>query len=125
MTKKLEIYKCEICGNVVEITHEGVGSLECCNQDMKLLQEYYPEKDNAHFAHKEKLSDIQNKVFFNHPMTPEHHIEYIEVISNDEKYIKRKFLNSDDEPEISFKCDCKEGFYIRLYCNLDGVWTTK
>lgn len=125
MTKKLDIYKCEICGNVIEITQEGFGSLVCCNQDMKLMPENIPSEDNAHFAHIEKLSDIQKRVYFNHPMTKEHHIEYIEVISSDNKYIKRKFLNSDDLAELSFKCDCNEGFYARLYCNLDGVWTTK
>jgi len=125
MTKKLEMYKCEICANVVEITHEGAGSLVCCNQDMTLLNEYIAKENDAHFAHIEKISDIQNRVFFNHPMTLEHHIEYIEVISNDNKYIKRKFLNFDDSAELSFKCDCKEGYYVRLYCNKDGAWITK
>ena len=125
MTKKLEIYKCDICSNVVEITHEGAGELVCCSQSMKLMPEYEAKEDNAHFAHIEKVSDIQHKVFFHHPMTQEHHIEYIEIISNDKKYLKRKFLNADDNPEISFKCDCNEGFYVRLYCNIDGVWISK
>ena len=125
MTKKLDIYKCEICGNVVEITQEGFGSLVCCNQDMILMSENKAAEDNAHFAHIEKLSDIQKRVYFNHPMTPEHHIEYIEVISLDGKYIKRKFLEQNEKAELSFKCDCTEGFYVRLYCNLDGVWITK
>ena len=125
MTKKLDIFKCEICGNVVEITSEGFGSLVCCGKDMILLPENQAHEDNAHFAHVEKTSDIQKRVYFNHPMTPEHHIEYIEVISPDGKYVKRKFLKQDDKAELSFKCDCTEGFYVRLYCNLDGVWITK
>ena len=125
MTNKLEIYKCEICGNVIEITHEGIGTLVCCNQEMKLLSEHEPSMDDAHYAHIEKESEIQKRVFFHHPMTNEHYIEYIEIISNDKKYIKRKFLYIDDNPEISFKCDCREGFYVRLYCNLDGVWVSK
>ena len=125
MTQKLEIYKCEICSNVVEITHGSYGSLVCCNQNMKLMNENIPDKNNAHFAHREKLSDIQNRVYFNHPMTNEHHIEYIEIISNDGKYLKRKFLQHDDKAEISFKCDCSEGYYVRLYCNLDGAWISK
>ncbi len=125
MTEKLEIYKCEICGNVIEITHSGANTLVCCNREMKLLEEHLPNENNAHFAHREKQSDIQNRVYFNHPMTKEHHIEYIEIISNDNKYLKRKFLNYDDKAEISFKCDCIEGYKVRLYCNLDGVWLTK
>ena len=125
MTQKLEIYKCEICGNVIEITHNGANSLVCCNQDMELLEEHRANENDAHFAHVENLSEIQKRVFFNHPMTKEHHIEYIEIISNDHKYLKRKFLSETDSPEISFKCDCKEGFYVRLYCNLDGVWISR
>ena len=39
MTKRLQIYKCEVCGNIVEVLHEGVGELVCCNQPMKLMQE--------------------------------------------------------------------------------------
>ncbi|MBQ8476470.1 desulfoferrodoxin FeS4 iron-binding domain-containing protein [bacterium] len=125
MTHKLEIYKCKICSNVIEVTHEGVGDLVCCNQNMTLMPEIEPSEENAHFAHIEKLSDIEKRIFFNHPMTPEHHLEYIEVISSDKKYLKRKFLKQDDNPELTFKCDCKEGFYVRLYCNIDGVYVTK
>ena len=125
MTNKMEIYKCEVCNNVVEITHAGFGTLVCCNQDMALQGEHEANENNAHFAHIENISDIQKKVSFRHPMTSQHHIEYIEIISNDHKYIKRKFLNENDAPEISFKCDCKEGFYVRLYCNMDGVWISK
>ena len=58
-------------------------------------------------------------------MTDEHHIEYIEVISNDKKYLKRKFLQKTEPAELTFKCDCKEGFNVRLYCNKDNVWVTK
>ncbi len=125
MTKKLEIYKCEICGNVVEIAHEGMGDLVCCNQEMKLLKENEAVKDDFHYAHIENISDIQKRIYFNHPATDEHHIEFIEVISPDNKYLKRKFLNHTDTPELSFKCDCKDGFYLRIYCNLDGVMVTK
>ena len=96
MTQKFEMYKCDICNNVVEITHEGMGELVCCNQNMRLLKENKPMEDNAHFAHVEKLSDIEKRVYFNHPMTPEHHIEYIEVISSDNKYLKRKFLKENE-----------------------------
>lgn len=124
MTKKFEIYKCTICGNVVETTHEGMGALNCCNQNMELMTEHEASQDNPHYAMLEKISDIQKKVWFHHPMTSQHHIEYIEIISNDHKFIKRKFLNENDDPEISFKCDCSEGFYVRLYCNRDGVWRT-
>lgn len=38
MTKKKEVYKCEICGNIVEVVHEGAGTLVCCGQPMKLIK---------------------------------------------------------------------------------------
>ena len=120
----LEIYKCDVCGNVIEITHSGGGDIVCCSESMKKLSQTLATEENPHFAHIEKI-DTGYKIKFNHPMTQAHHIEYIEAISNDKKYIKRKFLKFDEIPELEIKCNCTEGFYVRLYCNLDGVWITK
>lgn len=125
MTEKLELYKCKVCTNVVEVTHRGVGTLVCCDEPMELLPTHTPDVQNAHFAHVEQLDDITKKVIIKHVMTPEHHIEFIEAISNDGKYIKRKYLSETEPAELVFKCNCKEGYYIRLYCNLDGVWETR
>lgn len=125
MTQKMELYKCRVCSNVVEVTHEGVGTLVCCGEDMELLKENTPDVQNAHFAFVEELDEITKRVVIKHVMTPTHHIEFIEAISNDGKYIKRKYLSQTEPAQMSFKCDCKEGFYIRLYCNLDGLWTTR
>ncbi|MBQ9149920.1 desulfoferrodoxin FeS4 iron-binding domain-containing protein [bacterium] len=125
MTQLLELYKCRVCENVVEVVHNGVGTLVCCDESMKLMEEYVPNSDNAHFAHVEFLDELTKKITFNHPMTKEHHIEFIEVISNDGKYLKRKNLKENEPCELIFDCQCKEGFYVRLYCNLDGVWVTK
>lgn len=125
MTKKMEIYKCDVCSNVVEVVHEGEGTLVCCNENMKLMSEHMASENNPHYAHIEHIDDVEKKVTFTHCATIEHHIEFIEAISNDGIYIKRKYLKETDKPEMSFKCNCKEGFYIRIYCNIDGVWTTK
>lgn len=125
MTKLAEIFKCGVCSNVVEITKEGVGALVCCDEAMKLLEEKFPSKEDAHYAHIEKIDDITKKIHFNHPMTKEHYIEFIEVISSDKKYIKRKHLKPDDKPELIFKCECREGFYVRNYCNIHLLNATK
>ncbi len=129
MTEKLELYRCEICNNLVEVEHEGAGTLVCCNEDMKLLHEHEANSQNAHFAHVEEIENSDGikhiKVKFNHVMTKEHHIEFIEAISKDKKYVKRKFLNEDETPEMTIRCHCDKGFYIRLYCNKDGGWVTK
>lgn len=122
MTQKMELYKCGVCSNVVEVTHGGEGILVCCNEEMENLPFQTPEIENAHYAFVEQIDEITKRVVIKHVMTPIHHIEYIEAISNDEKYIKRKYLDETSPAEMTFKCDCKEGFYIRLYCNLDGAY---
>ena len=129
MTKLLELYRCEICNNLVEIEHEGAGTLVCCNADMKLVNEHEATPENAHFAHVEKTENSDGTkvitVKVNHGMTYEHHIEFIEAISKDKKYTKKKFLKFDETPEMTVRCHCDEGFYIRLYCNKDGGWVAK
>jgi len=124
MTHLADLFKCNICGNVVEMVHVGVGNLVCCDEAMKLLEEKYPERNDAHYAHIENIDEITKKIHFNHPMTDEHYIEFIEVISNDKKYLKRKHLKPNEQAELTFKCECKEGFYVRNYCNIHGVNNT-
>lgn len=121
MTHLIELYKCNICSNVVEVVHEGVGNLTCCDEAMKLLEENIPNKEDAHYAHICHIDEITKKIYFKHPMTQEHYIEFIEVISLDKKYIKRKHLKPNDAPELIFKCECKEGFYVRSYCNIHNI----
>ena len=121
MTKLLELYKCDICNNIIEIAHEGIGEIVCCNKNMELLEEKTPNQEDAHFAHIENIDEITKKIYFNHPMNDEHYIEFIEVISLDNKYIKRKHLKPNETAQLSFKCECKEGFYVRNYCNIHGL----
>ena len=125
MTHLGELYKCNICGNVIEITHEGIGNLICCNEAMKLLEEKIPNSSDAHYAHIEKLDEITKKIYFNHPMTNEHYIDFIEVVSLDNKYIKRKHLKPNDKAELVFKCNCEEGFFVRNYCNIHELNKTQ
>ena len=125
MSQIMELFRCNVCNNVVEMVHVGVGNLVCCDECMKLLEEHYPDNSDAHYAHIEHIDETTKKVFFNHPMTNEHYIEFIEVISLDKKYIKRKHLKPDDVAELVFKCECKEGFYVRNYCNIHLLNATK
>lgn len=122
MTKRLEIYKCEICGNIVEVLHEGVGELVCCNQPMKLYEE------NTVDAAKEKHVPVVEKVdggfkvkvgSVPHPMEEKHYIEWIEVIANGDAY--RHFLKPGDAPEAVFNIKA-DNVTAREYCNLHGLW---
>ena len=123
MTLKNQLFKCDVCENVAEIVHSGAGTLVCCREEMQRLEEKTAQEGNPHYAH--VVKDGQNvSIKFNHEMIPEHYIEFVEVISNDEKYLKRKYFKPAEPAEMSFKCDCIEGFKVRIYCNIHGVIVT-
>ena len=122
MTKRLEIYKCEVCGNIVEIIHEAGGELVCCGEPMKLMKENTVDAAlEKHVPVIEKTEDgIKVKVgSVPHPMEEEHYIEWIELIADGRAC--RKFLNPGDEPEALFKIEAQT-FTAREYCNLHGLW---
>lgn len=125
MTKKLEIYKCEICGNIVEVLHEGVGALVCCGQEMKLMEEQTADQTTEkHVPVMEKTpSGIKAVVGSTlHPMEEKHYIEWIEVVT--EKGTSRKFLKPGDKPEAFFE-DVEGLKKIREYCNVHKLWEHK
>ena len=123
MTKVKQIYKCEVCGNIVEVLHEGVGELVCCGQPMKLMDEQTKDASTEkHVPYIEKTSDgILVKVGQNqeHPMMDEHYIEWIELIADGESY--KKYLKPGDKPQALF-CITADSVSAREYCNIHGLW---
>ncbi|MBC8358694.1 MAG: desulfoferrodoxin [Candidatus Aminicenantes bacterium] len=122
MTKKLQIYKCEICGNIVEVLHEGAGELVCCGQPMVHLFEKTEDEGNEKHVpvieHTEK--GIKVKVgAVTHPMEENHYIEWIEVIADGRAC--RKFLSPGDSPEAEFAIN-SEKVEAREYCSVHGLW---
>ncbi len=122
MAKKLEVYKCDICGNIVEVLHAGQGTLVCCGQDMTL------QVENTVDAAKEKHVPVITKIdggykvavgSVAHPMEEKHYIEWIELIAGDTAY--RQFLKPGGAPEAVFKVDAAK-VSAREYCNLHGLW---
>jgi len=122
MTEKLQIYKCEVCGNIVEMVHEGEGELVCCEQPMKHYEE------NTVDASKEKHVPVIEKIeggfkvkvgSVPHPMEEKHYIEWIEVIADGKAY--RQFLKPGDAPEAVFMINAST-ITAREYCNLHGLW---
>lgn len=127
MTQKNQIYKCEICGNIVEVLHEGGGQLVCCGQPMKLLKENTVDaslEKHVPIIEKTKKGVLVKVGSIEHPMIPEHYIEWIEIITKDNKSDK-KFLKPGDKPEAEFCIDIKEILFAREYCNLHGLWKSK
>jgi len=122
MTEKLGIYKCEICGNIVEVLHDGKGELVCCGQPMKLMKEntvdaskekHVPVIEKADGGFKVKVGSIP------HPMEEKHYIEWIELIADGKAY--RQFLKPGEAPEAFFKIDAVN-VTAREYCNVHGLW---
>ncbi|MGD9276636.1 MAG: desulfoferrodoxin [Candidatus Pacearchaeota archaeon] len=121
MTIKFQIYKCEVCGNIIEVLHEGAGELVCCGQPMKL------KKENSVDAATEKhvpviLKNEQGVIVKvgeeEHPSTSEHYIEWIEISTD--KGASKKFLKPGEKPEAKFPV--KKDVKAREYCNLHGLW---
>ncbi len=122
MTKLNEIYKCEICGNIVQIVNAGKGSLVCCGKEMTSMEENTVDAAQEKHIPVVESSNGQIKVVVGsvaHPMEEKHYIEWIEIIADGKAY--KKFLKPGQAPEAVFNCDCKN-FTVRAYCNLHGLW---
>lgn len=122
MTELKQIYKCDICGNIVEVVHASGGILVCCGKPMTLKKEN--TSDGAKEKHVPVIEKIEGGVLVkvgevDHPMLPEHYIEWIEV--HTENKIYRKYLKPGEKPEAIFKLD-EEVIAAREYCNLHGLW---
>jgi len=122
MTEKLQIYKCQVCGNIVEVVHTGAGELVCCGKPMTLLAENSTDAaTEKHVPVVEKTADGFRVIVGSvaHPMEDKHFIEWIEVIADGKAY--RKFLNPGDAPQALFKI-LADKVTARAYCNIHGLW---
>jgi len=117
-----QIYKCTVCGHIVEVLHPGVGQLVCCGKPMESLKEKI--QDIGLEKHVPIIEKTANRVRVKvgsipHPMEEKHYIEWIEIIANG-KYC-RKFLKPGDKPEAEFEVQA-ENITAREYCNIHGLW---
>ncbi len=122
MAKQLEIYKCNVCGNIVEVMHGGQGELVCCGQSMQLIE------PGSVDAAKEKHVPVIEKTgqgytvnvgSVDHPMEDKHYIEWIELIADGVSYTA--FLQPGQAPRAEF-CIQASQITAREYCNIHGLW---
>ena len=122
MTIRMEVYRCEVCGNIVEVMHASAGTLSCCDQPMELLNEntvdaakekHVPVVEKVEGGYKVKVGTVA------HPMEEKHYIEWIELMA--EGRVLRQHLAPGDAPEATFALDA-DGVVAREYCNLHGHW---
>jgi superoxide reductase len=120
--ERLNVYKCEICGNIVEVMHAGGGTLACCGQPMKLLEEnttdaatekHVPVVEKVEGGYKVTVGSVA------HPMAEDHHIQWIELIAG--PAVMRRYLSPGAAPEATFET-AEDSVTAREYCNLHGLW---
>jgi len=122
MTERLQIYKCNVCGNIVEVLHMGAGELVCCGEPMENLGEKTADQGKEkHVPVIEKTPDgFTVKVgSVPHPMEEKHYIEWIEIIADGKAY--RTFLKPGDAPQATF-CIKAQKITAREHCNIHGLW---
>ncbi|MEI8143515.1 MAG: desulfoferrodoxin [Candidatus Berkelbacteria bacterium] len=119
-----DIYKCSVCGNIVEVVHVGGGTLVCCGENMDKIEpntvdasveKHIPVVEKTDTGFKVKVGSVP------HPMETAHYIEWIEVMTSDDK-VGRKYLKPGDLPEAEFYHQ-EMPKSVRIYCNLHGLWS--
>ena len=125
MTKLQEIYKCNICGNIVEIVHTGDDEVVCCGQEMELQIEKIDDVGGE--KHVPVIETVEGGVMVKvgsvpHPMEEKHYIEWVEILADGKVY--RQELKPGDEPVATFKIVAKN-ITAREYCNIHGLWKSK
>jgi superoxide reductase len=122
MAERYQVYKCEACGNIVEVLHGGEGELVCCGQPMQLLTEntvdaakekHVPVIEKIDGGYKVKVGEVA------HPMEEKHYIVWIELIADGATY--RKYLQPGEVPEAVFMVTAAS-VTAREFCNLHGLW---
>lgn len=122
-TEKLQLYKCNICGNLVQIILNGAGELVCCGQPM-VLQQIQHDKSELGEKHAPVIEFRENRKFVtvkNHPTTQEHYIQFIEIYNKDKSQLHLKYLNAGECAEFDITCSHDEIDAIEC-CNIHGLW---
>ena len=122
MTTRLEVYKCSVCGNIVEVMHASGGTLTCCDKPMVMMAEntvdaaqekHVPVVERVDGGYKVRVGSVT------HPMEEKHYIEWIELVAGD--VVQRHYLSPGQEPEAVFSTDADD-VVAREFCNLHGHW---
>jgi superoxide reductase len=124
MAEKYGVYKCGKCGNIAQVLHAEEPPVMCCGEPMDRIvantvdaakEKHVPVVEKIEGGYLVKVGSVA------HPMTEEHLITWIELVSDDGTFVQRKFLNSSDAPEATFYTNADK-VTAREYCNLHGLW---
>ncbi|MCK4778302.1 MAG: desulfoferrodoxin [Actinomycetia bacterium] len=124
MTELNQIYRCNVCGNIVEMVHASAGQLVCCGQPMELLVE--KTEDEGKEKHVPVIERTDEGIIVKigsvpHPMEESHYIEWVEILHKGRTC--KKFLNPGESPEVKFRAK-SEDIKVREYCSVHGLWVS-
>jgi len=126
MTQLRELYRCEVCGNIVEVVNEGATALVCCGEPMIKLEaktedqgqeKHVPVVEETNSSIKVKVGSIE------HPMEDKHYIKFIEILLKDR--IIRKELKPGQAPEVKYCATKLDVIEVREFCSIHGLWKNK
>lgn len=124
MTEKMQVYRCNVCGNIVEVLESGAGQLICCGQPMQLLEEKTADAGTEkHVPYVEELPDgylVKVGKETAHPMEDNHYIAWIELVVDG--VVHRVELKPGMKPEVVFKVPKGKNIVAREYCTAHGLW---
>ena len=126
MTNKLELYRCEICGNIVQVLVEGAGALVCCGKEM-ILQEIQHDNNEIGEKHNPIFEEIDGKKIVSvkkHPMINEHYIQFIQTQTKDKNEIYTKYFYPNQSAEVEIT-QSPENINALEYCNIHHLWGTQ
>lgn len=128
MTEEKQVYRCNVCGNIIEVIHLGTGKITCDGQEMQLLEE--KEEGTGTEKHVPVIDQTENGIkvkvgTLEHPMEENHCIEWVEIVTD--KGIQRKTFKAGDKPEAEFNINIEDVNEVsaREYCSGHGLWRSK
>lgn len=121
----MRLFRCEICGNIVELINDGGGTLVCCGEEM--VEIAISTEENTYEKHIPFVEKEGNEVTVQigktiHPMIDAHYIEWIAVVEEDR--IQKVILKPNDEPVAKFNVK-SDNFIVYTYCNIHGFYQLK
>ncbi|MEI7856225.1 MAG: desulfoferrodoxin [Methanomicrobiales archaeon] len=125
MTKLFEVYKCEVCGNITKVVHASGGTMVCCGQPMTLQAEKTADagkEKHVPVVEKSGAGIVVKVGSIPHPMEEKHYIEWVEVRTGENVYVRG--FKPGEKAEAEF-CTADTNAKVRSYCNVHGLWTNK
>ena len=124
MNNSKKFFICSVCGNIIEMVESKGPKVVCCGKQMEELVANTTEASVEKHIPVVEVNNNKVKVQVGstlHPMTQEHHISWIYLLTTQGG--QRKYLEINGEPTIEFALTEDDKLLeVYAYCNLHGLW---